>query len=64
MKIFRVYGTAFGDLHISDLVNNPTVNCEVGVFGLSFPKQLVDVFSLDLGALLNDASDPTLITEK
>jgi hypothetical protein len=39
----RDYGTASGNLSISDLVNNPAANGICRVFGLSPTKQLGDL---------------------
>jgi hypothetical protein len=50
----RDYGTARGDLDITDLVNNPTANCECRVLGLGFQEQPVDLFPCKLRPLLDN----------
>lgn len=59
----RDYGTAFGNLNIADLVNNPAANGECRVLGLSLQKQGADLLRTELSPLLKDRSDPFLVTK-
>ena len=56
------YGTASGDLDISDLVNNPVANGKCRVFGFRFEKKLADRVFGDFSSLDDDGSDSLLIT--
>ena len=43
------YGTAHGNLDISDFVNNPFINCEASVLSLSLAEQVSDVILIGHG---------------
>ena len=55
------YGTASGNLDISDFVNNPLVNCELSIFSLGLTKKFSDFNLRDLGMLSDDVPDSMLV---
>lgn len=55
------YGTAHGDLQITDLMNNPTANGVCRVFGLGFQEQPVNLFVRELRSLFENLPDPPLV---
>ena len=57
----RNYGTAFGNLNVADLVNDPTANGECRVLGLSLQKQGADLLGSELSPLLKDRADSLLV---
>ena len=59
----RDYGTARGDLDISDIVNNPFVNCVYGIFRLGFTEKALDLPLREIGMLGDDLPNPFLVTE-
>lgn len=59
----RDYGTATGDLDISDVLNNPFAHCIFSVFDLSLSKELSDLLGIEIRVLCNDAPDSSLVTK-
>ena len=59
----RDYGTASGNLDISDLVNNPAANGVCRVFGLRLTKEASDVLFTEVGVFRDDRSDSLLVAE-
>ena len=59
----RDYGTAFGNLNIADLVNDPTANGECSILGLGLPKQGPDLLGADITSFLDDSANPLLVAE-
>ena len=55
------YGTAKGDLDVTNLINNPTANGKCRVFGLGFEEQLGDVLFANVGTVLDDRTNALLI---
>mgnify|MGYP001562649205 len=53
----RYYGTARGNLEISDIVNNPTAFGKCSVLSLGLPKELWDYRLVNFGALFQDRSE-------
>ena len=60
----REYGTARGNLDLSDLVNNPSANGVCSVFGLSLSKEFPDRRLFDLGSIGDNGANTLLITQK
>ena len=63
MEYKRDYGTAWRDLNVADLVNNPAASGKCSVFGLSFTKEPFDLRRLQLGSFGDDRTDAILITQ-
>ena len=59
----RYYGTARGNLKVSDLVNNPAANSECRVFSLGLPEEFWDERLLNFGSLFQDRADPGMVAE-
>ena len=57
----RDYGTATGNLDISDVVNNPFANSVVSIFSLCFPEELSDLPPREICVLGDDVSDSSLV---
>ena len=55
------YGTAKGDLDITNLMNNPAASGKCRVFGLGFEEELGDFLLSNGGAVLDDRSNALLI---
>lgn len=58
----RDYGTAWRDLNISDLVNNPAANGECRVFGVGFSKEPIDLFPTQLRTLFKDRPNTAVVS--
>ena len=59
-----IYGTAFRNLNITDLVNNPAANGVCRVLGLGFQEQPIDLFVRQPRPFLKDLTDPPLIRKQ
>lgn len=59
----RDYGTAGGNLDVSNLINNPAANGVCRVFGLSFQKEITDLCFLNACSLQDNGSDQLLVIE-
>ena len=57
----RDYGTAWRDLNLADLVNNPAANGVCRVFGVGFEKEPIDLFPSQLRSLFEDLPNSALI---
>ncbi len=57
------YGTAWRNLNIANLVNNPAASGKCSVFGLSFAEEPFDVRFGQLGSLRDDRTEAALITQ-
>lgn len=56
------YGTARGDLNVSDIVNNPVIPGVCSVLSLSFTKETLYPAGGDLRAVADDFTNAPLIT--
>ncbi len=59
----RDYGTARGEMDISDFVNNPFINCVSSIFSLSFPEKLSNLPIVEIRVLRDNAPDSPLVTQ-
>ncbi len=59
----RDYGTARGELDISDFVNNPFINCVSSIFSLSFPEKLSDLPIGEICVLRDNVPNSPLVTQ-
>eukprot|EP01136_Pigoraptor_vietnamica_P022573 Opistho-1_new@73877 len=59
----REYGSARGNLDVSNFVNNPAASGKCRVFGGRLTKEAFDLGRGDAGAFDEDASDPFLVRE-
>ncbi|MBA7620254.1 hypothetical protein ES703_27600 [subsurface metagenome] len=57
------YGTARGELDISDVVNNPLVHCVTSVLRLGFPEELGDLPLGEICVLRYDAPNSSLVAQ-
>lgn len=55
------YGTARGNLNVSDLINNPAASGKCSVFGLSLQEQFGNVVPVNGGSFLDDRPDTLLV---
>ncbi len=53
----RNYGTACGDVNISDIINNPNAFGVISVFGPGFSEKLTDLLFVEIGVLSDNCSD-------
>ncbi len=58
-----VYGSALGDLDVSNLVNNPMFSGKCRVLSLSFAEKSFDDFLVQTRSLLDDGPNPRLVTQ-
>ena len=59
----RDYGTANGNLNISNLVNNPQANGVCRVFGLRLPEEGAGILFADVRSFGDYRTDPLLVTQ-
>ena len=59
----RYYGTARGNLKVSDLVNNPAANSECSVLSLGLPEQFWDQRLVKFGTLFQYRTDSCMVAE-
>ena len=59
----RDYGSASGDLNVSDLVNNPAANGVWRVFGLRLAEEVSDGLFAEVGVSRNDRPDLLLVAK-
>ena len=55
------YGTAWRNLDVTDLINNPGANGVCRVLGLRFEKKRFDLLGLKVASLPDDGTNPLLI---
>lgn len=59
----RNYGTASGNLEVSDLINNPAASGKCSVFGLGLEKEPFDFSRIQFGSVRYDSANATLIAQ-
>lgn len=59
----RDYGTAFRDLDVFDLMNNPAANGVCRIFGLGLPEEPFELVFRNLRSLNDDRAYTLLITQ-
>lgn len=59
----RIYGTAGGDLDLTDFVNNPAANGVCSILGLGFSEEPLDLPFVQVGSLLHDGADALLVAQ-
>jgi len=59
----RDYGTACGNLNISDFVDNPLINCVTSIFSLSFYEKASDFPFGEIGVLRDDITHSFLVAQ-
>ena len=59
----RDYGTARGNLEVSNLVNNPFVNSPSGIFGLLGTKESGDLSLIEIRIRRDDAANALLLRQ-
>ena len=57
------YGTATGDLDISDIMNNPFAFCISSIFSLSLSKELSDLLGVEIRVLSDNVPNSPLVTK-
>ncbi len=57
----RYYGNASGDLDISNLINNPFINCITDVFSLRISEEPIRFPDADISTTTGDIPDPFLV---
>jgi hypothetical protein len=55
------YGSASGNLDVSDLINNPGFNRKCRVFGLGLQEESLDLIGPKVRAFLDDSSDSLVV---
>lgn len=55
------YGSAFGNLDILDLVNDPAANGKCSIFGLCLGEKVGDLRVVKFGSVFDDRADALLV---